>query len=126
MIALVALFILFLLLQTTSQNQGVELTLLGYKTKYFHISDGASKSMYEDMKKDGVSPDSLKLFVTMEDRFLKLEHISVCTGVSTRIEGYGVSDQIKQEFVAYNFAYHASHLKQMAEPHKLINRNIRC
>jgi hypothetical protein len=126
MIALLFLFILFILLQNASQNQGVEISLLGYKTKYFHISDGASKSMYENMKKDGVSTDSLKLFVTMEDRFLKLEQMAVCSGVARRNEGYGLSDQIKEEFVAYNFSYHVSHLKQMSEPHKLINRNITC
>lgn len=126
MIALLFLFIIFVLLQNASQNKGVEISVLGYKTKYFHISDGASKSMYEDMKKDGVSSDSLKMFIMMEDRFLKLEQTSVCAGVSMRNEAYGVSDQIKEEFTAYNFSYHASHLKQISEPHKLINRNIRC
>lgn len=126
MIALLFLFILFILLQNVSQNQGEEVSLLGYKTRYFHISDGASKKMYENMKSDGLSMDSLKVFVMLEDRFLKLEHMSVCSGVSMRNQGYSLSDQIKEEFIGYNFSYHVSHLKQMSEPHKLINQNITC
>jgi|TARA_B110000503_G_scaffold142886_1_gene241464 hypothetical protein len=123
---LLLVLLFFVLVQSSSQDRGDEVSILGYKTKYFHISDGASKRMYENMKKDGLSPESLQKFIHMEDRFLKLEHISACSGISKRIEGYGLCDQIKEAFQAYDFSYHATHLKQMAEPHKVINRSITC
>ncbi len=124
----ILLFILLIIIlaQNSSDAKGEEVSILGFKTKYFHISDGASKRMYENMKNDGNSPDLLKTFIQMEDRFLELEHISVCSGVSKRSEGYGLSDKIKEAFELYDFSYHVTHLKQMAEPHKVINRNIRC
>lgn len=123
---LLFILLLIVLAQNSSQDKGEEVSILGYKTKYFHISNGASKRMYENMKKDGLSPESLKSFIQMEDQFLKLEHVSACSGISKRIEGYGVGDKIKETFEIYDFSYHATHLKQMAEPHKVINRNIRC
>ena len=124
----ILLFILLIIIlaQNSSDAKGEEVSILGFKTKYFHISDGASKRMYENMKKDGNSPDSLKTFIQMEDRFLELEHVSACSGISKRSEGYGLSDKIKETFELYDFSYHVTHLKQMAEPHKVINRNIRC
>ena len=123
---LLLVLLIFVLAQNSSQNNSEEVSILGYKTKYFHISDGASKRMFENMKKDRLSPESLLKFLHMEDRFLKLEHMSACSGISKRIEGYGLSDQIKEEFYAYDFSYHVTHLKQMAEPHKVINRSITC
>lgn len=126
MIPLLALVILFIILHNASRNQGEEVSILGFKTRYFHVSNGASKRVFENMKSDKMPPESLKEFLMMEDLFLRTEHLAVCSGVSHRNDGYTLSDKIKETFVGYDFRYHVAHLKQISEPHKLINRNIRC
>jgi len=121
------LLILVLLILFISKNQAnKEVGVLGYKTSFFHISSGQSKAMYEKIKKDGASPESLKEFIMLEDRLLRLEFVSVCTGVSHEYEAFAVSGKIKGLFTPYDFSYHAKHLKQVSEPHKLINKNITC
>ena len=105
---------------------GERVSVLGFSTKYFYMSNGESKKMYEQMRKDGIPDDSLKEFIMMEDRFLNLERLSVCTQTSRIIEAFGLSKQIKDNFLGYDFSYHAKHLKQISEPHKLINRSIVC
>ena len=82
---LLLVLLIFVLAQNSSQNNSEEVSILGYKTKYFHISDGASKRMFENMKKDRLSPESLLKFLHMEDRFLKLEHMSACSGGVLRV-----------------------------------------
>ena len=105
---------------------GERVSILGFSTKYFHMSNGESKKMYEQMRKDGIPDESLKEFIMMEDRFLNLERLSVCTQTSRIIEAFGLSKEIKDNFLGYDFSYHAKHLKQISEPHKLINRSIVC
>ena len=83
--------------------------------------------MFDTMSKDPkITLDSIKNFVMLEDRLLKLEKTSVCTGVSHEHEAFALSDPIKEMFLAYDFSYHTIHLKQVAEPNKLINRSITC
>jgi hypothetical protein len=82
--------------------------------------------MFEKMKKDKMTEESLKEFVIMEDRFLSLEVKSVCSQVSRKLEAFALSGQIKNQFLGYDFSYHAKHLKQISEPDKLINRSIKC
>lgn len=108
--------------QYTEDNVGV----LGYKTKNFHMSHGMSKKMFETMKQDGVSDETLKEFVMMEDRLLEVERKSVCSQTARQFEAVGVSDQIKKRFMGYDFSYHAKHIKQASEPEKMINRSITC
>lgn len=108
--------------QYTEDNVGV----LGYKTKNFHMSHGMSKKMFETMKQDGMSDETLKEFVMMEDRLLEVERKSVCSQTARQFEAVGVSDQIKKRFVGYDFSYHAKHIKQASEPEKMINRSITC
>lgn len=117
---------LFLLFNINVSETNKEVSTLGYKTKYFHLSSGVSKKMFENMKNDGLSQESLKQFIMLEDRLLGLEHSSVCTGTTRRYEAFAVSDKIKDTFVAYDFSYHGKHLKQISEPLKIINRNITC
>ena len=105
---------------------GERVSVLGFSTKYFYMSNGESKKMYEQMRKDGIPDESLKEFIMMEDRFLNLEHLSVCTQTSRIIEAFGLSKQITDNFLGYDFSYHSKHLKQIAEPPKLINRSIIC
>ena len=106
----------------TEDNVGV----LGYKTKNFHMSHGMSKKMFETMKQDGVSDETLKEFVMMEDRLLEVERKSVCSQTARQFEAVGVSDQIKKRFMGYDFSYHSKHIKQASEPEKMINRSITC
>lgn len=108
--------------QYTEDNVGV----LGYKTKNFHMSHGMSKKMFETMKQDGLNDETLKEFVMMEDRLLEVERKSVCSQTARQFEAVGVSDQIKKRFAAYDFSYHAKHIKQASEPEKMINRSITC
>jgi Sec-independent protein translocase protein TatA len=108
--------------QYTEDNVGS----LGYKTKNFHMSHGMSKKMFETMKQDGLSEETLKEFIMMEDRLLEVERKSVCSQTARQFEAVGVSDQIKKRFTGYDFSYHAKHIKQASEPEKMINRSITC
>lgn len=122
---LVAAILFFILWDTWKQGKE-EVGILGYKTAHFHLSQGESKRMFERMREDGMGAESLKLFLMLEDRLLKIEQTSVCSGNPRVHEAFAVSDEIKETFLGYDFSYHASHLKQVAEPHKLINRSLRC
>lgn len=123
MLVVVAVVVIFL-----AFYQGVsdEISVKGYQTKFFRLSEGASLNMFNQMKRDGLSEDSLLEFVTMEDRFLGLEKMSVCTSISRITEATALSNVIKERFAAYTFPYHTIHLKQIGEPLKMINRHISC
>ena len=126
MIVWLSIIIIVLLLIQDTDTTSERVSILGYSAKYFYMSNGESKNMYEQMRKDGIPDESLKEFIMMEDRFLKLESLSVCTQTSRIIEAFGLSKEIKDNFLGYDFSYHAKHLKQISEPHKLINRSIVC
>lgn len=98
----------------------------GYETKYFHISGGNSKELFEKMKSEGVSEQSLMEFAQMEDQFLAMEKESACFKRSRKMEAIALSQQIKERFKGYNFAYHTIHIKQVAEPDKNINKFLVC
>lgn len=95
-------------------------------SKNFHLTQGASAAVYKAMKENGVSDENLKRFVAMEDYFLEIEKMSVCTGIPRLGEATSVSQQIKDYFIGYDFSYHTTHLKQTAEPNKMINKNLSC
>ena len=83
-------------------------------SKNFHVSNGMSKQKYEQMKKDGVSANDLKLFISLEDKLLGFEKEK-----TSRIkEALLVSNQIKENFKKYDFSYHTKHIKNIAEPYK--------
>lgn len=126
MIVWLSIIIIVLLLIQDTDTTSERVSILGYSAKYFYMSNGESKNMYEQMRKDGIPDESLKEFIMMEDRFLKLERLSVCTQTSRIIEAFALSKEIKDNFLGYDFSYHAKHLKQISEPHKLINRSIVC
>ena len=124
---IVILAILIFLSFTTWNTYSQEVNVLRYKSQYFYVSGVQSKRMFDTMSKDPkITLDSIKNFVMLEDRLLKLEKTSVCTGVSHEHEAFTLSDTIKEMFLAYDFSYHTIHLKQVAEPNKLINRSITC
>lgn len=98
----------------------------GYESKYFHISGGKSKELFEKMRSEGVSEQSLMEFAQMEDQLLGMEKESACFKRSRKMEAIALSQQIKERFKGYNFAYHTIHIKQVAEPDKNINRFLVC
>jgi len=126
MIQLILLAVVLFIVWHSAKQSGEEVGILGYKTKYFHLSQGMSKKMFEQMRADGLSPESLKLFAMLEDRLLKIEQVSVCSGNPREHEAFTVSNQLKDSFVGYDFSHHTLHLKQITEPHKFINQSIIC
>lgn len=95
-------------------------------SKHFYMSEGMSRGMYKRMEDSGVTSESLKAFVHMEDRMLELERLSVCSGIPRHLEVSAISQQIKDRFPAFDFTYHGIHVKQSADPSRLINRTITC
>jgi hypothetical protein len=95
-------------------------------SKNFHMSDGASAAVYKQMKEQGMSDENLRRFVIMEDYLLELEKVSVCTGIPRIGEAVSMSQQIKDAFVGYDFSYHTFHLKQVADPSRVINKFVSC
>ena len=85
----------------------------GYDSTYFHVSGGKSKELFEKMRDDGISDQSLVEFAQMEDQFLGMEKESVCFKRSRKLEALAMSQQIKERFKGYNFAYHTIHIKQV-------------
>lgn len=119
---LAALVIFFVMYQGVSD----EVSVSGYQSNNFKHSKGMSLQVFHEMKMDKLSDESLVEFVMMEDRLLGLEKMSVCTGMPRIVEATATSNVIKERFTAYNFSYHTIHLKQIAEPLKLINTSISC
>lgn len=95
-------------------------------SKYFYMSDGMSKSMYEKLKSDGISDQRIQEFISREDALLKLEYQSVCSRTSRNIEAAAISQSIIDMFPGYDFSYHQKHLKQISQPTKRINNKILC
>jgi len=95
-------------------------------SKYFYMSRGMSKGMYKRMEDSGLTSESLKAFVRLEDRLLELERLSVCSGIPRNIEVSALSQEIKDRFPAFDFTYHGDHIKQASEPLRLINKSISC
>jgi len=116
------IIVAFLLLVRNDQRNMEEVE----GSKHFYLSDGKSKQIYEQMKRDKLSEQSLKEFVYMEDRFLQLEKMSVCQQISYASEATGISENIKTRFGHYDFRYHQVHIKQCSEPNRLINNKIIC
>ena len=123
---LISCLVLFIYYDNQDITSRDYVNILGYTSKYFYMSHGESKKIFEKMENDNIAYESLKSFVIMEDDFLNLERKSVCSGVSQKVEAIALSDEIKNRFKGYDFSYHTKHLKQISEPDKVINRNITC
>ena len=119
----IAAFVIYVIF-TMKENRGIQARIGNYSTKYFGLSDGYSLEMFNTMKDNNVSETSLKEFLSMEDAFLKMEYDTVRGGMSYHVQAQELSKMIKERFRGFNFDYHNLHLKQMAEPSKLINKNI--
>ena len=118
--AIAIIIVLFLMYEKHTKSDEVD------GSKYFYISEGESKAVYVKMHADGMKSDRLKNFVRMEDEFLSMEQQSVCTGIPLIVQAGVLSNKIKDMFPKYDFSHHVIHLKQIAEPTKIVNRKIKC
>ena len=119
----VLLMLLFLVFTLWSKPTH-EVKAGGYESTYFHISGGKSKELFEQMKAEGVSEQSLMEFAQLEDQFLSMEKESACFKRSRKMEAIALSQQIKERFKGYNFAYHTIHIKQVASMLNRLNRSV--
>ena len=123
---IVILLVLILFYFMKYESDPNEISSSNYKTKNFHLSDNRSKDIFEEMKEQNMSNENLEMFLILEDRLLELEKLSVCHKQSYMKEAVSISNQIKNRYMGYDFSYHSKHIKQISEPHKIINRKIRC
>jgi hypothetical protein len=117
---ILAIMALFLFLWSDNKTQP---SVGNVRSKFFG-PDSIDK--FNELKKDGVSSESLKEFLSMEDRFLEYEKESVCNKVSRTVNATALSQKIKDRFTGYNFSYHDDHIRQMTIPDRLINKNLVC
>ena len=117
---------LLIVIYTLATKETTEVKVGNFETRNFFMSGGKSKENFTIMKNGGVGEQSLRQYAQMEDRFLALEQETVCRKRSRLIEATNLSTLIKERFPGYDFTYHGKHLKQMAEPDKVINANVRC
>ena len=95
-----------------------------YKTIFFQKD---SVDFFKDVEKlNTYSEETLEELATTEDHFLSLEKETVCGGISRYREAMVLDQQMKDRFVGLEFKHHHTHLKQMSEPSKLINKNLHC
>ena len=95
----------------------------GVRSRFFG-PDSVAK--FKELKDTGVSSESLKEFLSMEDQFLAYEKETVCNKVSRITNATAQSQQIKDRFVGYDFSYHNDHIRQMSSPDRVINTNLVC
>lgn len=112
MYIILGLLALFLMFDTRTKTDEVA------NSKHFHLSHGASKDVYIKMVADGLSEQELKRFVSLEDRFLQLEKVSILEGKTYIGQATLLSNMIKDLYPKYNFSYHTIHLKIISEPEK--------
>lgn len=118
---LLALFVLFLTWWSETDAQPSE---DGYKTKNFGTG---SLKMYAAMKRNGMSSETLRDFLMLEDQFLGYERETVCHGVSRLRNAMALSRQMRERFPGYDFTYHDDvHIKQMDTPNRVVNRELVC
>jgi len=77
---LISCLVLFIYYDNQDITSRDYVNILGYTSKYFYMSHGESKKIFEKMENDNIAYESLKSFVIMEDDFLNLERKSVCSG----------------------------------------------
>ena len=119
---LILLILVYFITKETKKST-TQVKIGEYKTNYF---DKRSQETFEELKQEGVSQKSLLDFALMEDQFLGYEKETVCLGKNRKLEAMILSQQIKDRFSGYDFSYHTLHIKHMAEPHKMINKNLVC
>ena len=129
MIVLIVISILIFILTREYKTKNIQAHVPGtqYETTHFGQSGGRSLEIFDHMKHQGVSHETLLKFVTMEDQFLAYEKQSVCNGRrDVKILAISLDKEIKETFPGYDFSYHVTNLKQIYEPEKMVNRHLKC
>jgi len=122
---IILIFLIYLIINQTGyvKYKDDQVSINEYKTKYFTPN---SLELFDELKEGGLSDQSLLEFATMEDQFMKYEHKSVCENVSYFREATMLNEQMKDRFLGWDFRYHQKHLQQIAQPEKIINKNLSC
>src|SRR6056300_1910722 len=97
--ALLTLLVLALMRERRTKSEEVE------GSKYFYMTEGASKETYLELHANGESQERLKTFVQMEDQFIGSPHI---------VQATITSNKIKETFPKYDFSYHTTQLKRIS------------
>ena len=97
--ALLILLVLALMRERRTKSEEVE------GSKYFYMTEGASKETYLEMHANGESQERLKTFVQMEDQFIGSPHI---------VQATITSNKIKETLPKYDFSYHTTQLKRIS------------
>ena len=101
-----------------------QISIGDYKTIHFQKD---SREFFEKTESEtNYSEETLEELAMMEDQFLSYEKQTVCDGISRLREASTFDQQMKDRFVSLDFMHHQIHIKQMAEPSKLINKNLKC
>ena len=123
-VIIIVLLVLYVSFEYTKKNN--QAVIGNFETQFFHISGGRSLDTFNAMKTANYSDETILKFVTMEDKFLSIEKEVVCRGVNRRLEAMDLSQQIIESFPGFDFSYHTHHIKQMAEPDKMVNKSLNC
>jgi hypothetical protein len=97
--AILVLLVLALMRERRTKSEEVE------GSKYFYMTEGASKETYLEMHANGESQERLKTFVQMEDQFIGSPRI---------VQATIISNKIKETFPKYDFSYHTTQLKRIS------------
>lgn len=118
------IFLVIIILALTYEKLSIPNEIGG--SQNFYMSGGKSKEIYERMIQDGIDKDTRKKFVQLEDRLFQVERNAFCSKIPQYIEATALSTMIKDMFPKYDFSYHTIHIKQAAEPTKIVNTLITC
>jgi hypothetical protein len=87
--------------------------------------DTPTLKVIEKMKDDSLHPESIKQFTDMSMTLIRYQNDAVYKGIDRTPEATQLSEQIQDRFQAYDFSYHQLYLKQIKEPKKYINRELK-
>jgi hypothetical protein len=113
MIHFMLIILLFILMFDNKINTREEVD----NSKNFYMSGGMSKEIYNKINDSKMK----RTFLYLEDSLLEIEKLAIQNGIVMTKEATLLSNKIKELFPQYNFSYHGIHLKQIAEPTKIVN-----
>ena len=117
-------FLILIMFSERIKTKTDQLSIGDYKTIHFQKD---SRKFFEKVESEtNYSEETLQELAMMEDQFISYERQTVCDGVSRLREASTLDQQMKDRFSALDFMHHQIHIKQMAEPSKLVNKNLKC
>ena len=120
----VLFFLVLIMFSEKIKTRTEQISIGDYKTIHFQKD---SREFFENVETEtNYSEETLQELAMLEDQFLSYEKQTVCGSVSRLREASTLDQQMKDRFRALDFMHHQVHIKQMAEPSKLINKNLKC